>query len=175
MVVGLATCYYFFYGRDFVFRFSEPQLQQALADRLPIRKSYYLIFVVTLDNPRVHLVEGSDRVNAGLDVAFNIRLNNNPLPLSGSVDASGAVRYEPATGQFFLTDPKVEQLSVKGIPAKYEKPVATILSLLLDEYYRTRPIYTLKQANFKQAVARLVLQSVEVKAQELVVTLGVGS
>jgi hypothetical protein len=45
----------------------------------------------------------------------------------------------------------------------------------LNEYYQTRPIYTLKPKDVKQAVARLVLKSVVVEKQELVVMLGVGS
>jgi Protein of unknown function (DUF1439) len=166
--------YYYLYGREYVFRFTEAQLHQALAERLPIEKSYFVIFLITLDNPRIKLVEGSDRVNAGLDITFNVRLSDEPAPLGGSIDASGGIRYDASEGQFFMTDPKVERLEVEGIPEQYSSRVAGALTSALGEYYSAHPIYTLDGSDAKQAAARLVLRSVVVERQELVVTLGIG-
>ena len=72
LVVG---SYYYFSGKVYVIRLTEPQLKIKLEDKLPITKTYFFIIQVTLDNPRVHLVNGSNRVSAGMDVEFNIKLN----------------------------------------------------------------------------------------------------
>lgn len=173
LLVGVA--YFYFQGKEYVFRFSEAELRQALAQRVPVRRTYFLIFQLTLDNPRVTLIEGSDRVNAGLDVTLNVRIQGESLPLGGSIDASGGMRYDSQTGEFFLTDPVIEQLRVDGVPAEFENRVTSVMTKALGEFYSRRPVYTLSALDAKQAAARLVLKSVVVTNQELVVTLGVGA
>jgi hypothetical protein len=70
IAAALGGVYYYFYDREYVYRFTEAQLQQALSERLPFTKTYLLIFQITLDHARVALVNGSDRVRAGLDIAL---------------------------------------------------------------------------------------------------------
>lgn len=173
LLVSLLGAYLYFGGRDYEFRFSEDELRAKLSKRLPIERTYLFIFQVVLDRPRVTLVEGSDRVQAGLDVGLNIHINDEPLPLGGSVDASGGVRYDPAEGAFYLTDPVVESVAIQGVPGTYTGSVNSILTKAIAEYYKNRPIYTLKDTDVKQAAAKLVLKSVVVKDRQLVVTLGV--
>ncbi len=67
--------------KNYVFRFTEPQLQEKLSERLPLTKSYFFIFGVTLHKPRVDLVEGSDRVAAGVDIVLNIKIGGSAAPL----------------------------------------------------------------------------------------------
>jgi hypothetical protein len=166
--------YYVLYGREFVYRFTDSQLQEALSARLPIQRTYLFLIQVTLDHPRVTLIEGSDRVNAGLDVALNVRLDDSSLPLSGSVDASGTIRYERSEGKFYLTNPSIERLRLQGVPEKYASRASSALSLALGEYYASHPIYTLNAFDAKQAAAKLTLKSVVVEHKQLVVTLGIG-
>jgi hypothetical protein len=167
------VCYYF-YCKEYVYRFSEAQLQQALSARLPLTKSYLRIFEITLDHPRVALVNGTDRVRAGRDITLNVHVGEQPVPLGGSVDASGGIRYDPRAGQLFLTQPKIEHLDLQGMPQQYTPHVAAALTKALDTYYADHPIYTLRAADAKQLAARLTLKSVAVKEQPLVVTLGIG-
>ena len=126
-----------------------------------------------LDDPRLALIEGSDRVNAGLDVTLNININDEPLPLGGELDVSGGVRYEATDGQFFLTDPVIENLSVQGVPAKYTDRVNSVLTKAIGEYYSDRPIYTLTGSDVKTATTKLLLKDVVVEERVLIVTLGI--
>ncbi len=167
-----AGAYFYFSGKEYTFRFTEDQLQEKLAKKLPFTKTYLLILVVTLDNPRVTLREGSSRVQAGLDVFLNIQIGEEPKPFGGSIDASGVPAYVPEEGAFYLTDPVIENLAVQGIPAKYAARVNSILTKAVARYYAERPIYTLKNTNIKQSAARLVLKGVIVENGELVITLG---
>jgi hypothetical protein len=175
IAAAIASVYYDFYGREYVYRFTEAQLRQALSKRLPFTKSYLLIFQITLDHPRVTLMNGSNRVRAGLDIALNVRVGNELLPIGGSVDASGGVRYDPSAAQLFLTQPKIEHLELQGVPEQYASRVASALSEALGAYYADHAIYTLSSLDSKEFAARLVLKSVTVKEQYLVVTLGIGS
>ena len=119
------------------------------------------------------MIEGSDRVNAGLDVTLNININDEPLPLGGELDVSGGVRYEATDGQFYLTDPVIENLSVQGVPAKYTDRVNSVLTKAIGEYYSDRPIYTLTGSDVKTATTKLLLKDVVVEERVLIVTLGI--
>jgi len=165
--------YLYFDGREYTFRLTEAELQTKLAERLPLQKTYLFIIQVVLDNPRLALVEGSDRVNAGLDVTLNIKINDEPLPLGGKLDASGGIRYDGKEGQFFLTDPVIENLEVQGVPANYTDRVNTILTKAIGEYYSTRPIYDLSSADVKGATTKLLLKRIVVEHRVLIVTLGI--
>lgn len=164
--------YFYVSSKEYVVKIPEKQLQEKLQEKLPISKSYFFIFQVTLDSPRVELTSGSNRINAGLDVILNIKLGGEEKPLSGSLDASGSIRYEPESGQFYLTDPIVEQLSIQGIPEKYISKATAVMEKTLAEYYATHPIYTLKVGNIEQATAKLVLKRVLIENKELVIVLG---
>ena len=59
LAVGAIGVYLYFHGKEYTFRFTEVELQQRLAERLPLRKTYLFIFEVALDNPRLQLIEGS--------------------------------------------------------------------------------------------------------------------
>ena len=165
--------YYYFSGKEYVVHLSEEQIQEKLEARLPLSKSYLFIIRVTLSNPRVELENGTRRVNAGLDIRFNVTINDNPKPIGGTVDVSGGVRYVAEKGQFFLVDPVVERLNVQGIAEKYTNKVNKALSMALAEYYESHPIYTLSAVDAKQVVARMVLKKVNIDNEELVVTLGI--
>jgi len=173
LVLILAGAYLYFVGKEYEFRFSESEIQQTLETNLPLTRTYLIIIQVTLSNPRVQLENGSNRVNAGLDVGLNITINQNPEPLGGSIDVSGGVRYVSEDGQFFLSDPVIEQLHIQGIPDQYTDKANSALTKALAEFYREHPIYTLSAYDAKQAVARMVLKNVVVENKELVVTLGI--
>ena len=173
VITAIVGTYFYFSGNEYVLRFSETELQAKLDERLPLHKSYLIIFEVVLDNPRVALIEGSDRVNAGLDITLNIRIGSEPLPLGGSIYFSGGVQYAPGSGQFFLTDPVIESLGVQGVPDAYVVRVREILTKAIDTYFATRPIYTLKRSDTRQAAARMILKGVVVRDNELVVTIGI--
>ncbi len=170
LVLGL---YLYSSGKEYVFSFSESQIHEKLATKLPLNKKYLIIFEVTLDNPRVTLTNGSDRVAAGLDVILNIWINKNPKPLGGTLDASGGVKYVKNDGEFYLTDPVIEHLSIQGIPEKYLKKANQVLTKAIAEYYESHPIYTLKPTDVKKAATRLVLKNVIIEEQQLVITLGI--
>jgi len=172
LIMATAAAYFYLSGKEYVIRIPEIQIQHKLSDKLPITKTYWLIFSVTLDNPRVDLIEENGRVKAGLDITLNIKIGKLKQPLEGSVDASGQLKYEPTNGQFYLADLVIERLDLQGVPDKHINKVSKAVSKALSEYYSTHPVYTLKSSDVKQAAAKLVLKNIIVDRDELVVTLG---
>ncbi len=173
LLISVSVVYFYFSGKEFVVRISEQTIQEKMAEKMPLSKIYFYIFQVTFDNTRVDLSNGSDRVNAGMDVILNIKLANENKPLGGSIDISGGIRYFPEEGQFYLAKPKIEDLSIQGVPEKYADKVRTVLGKALAEYYLKHPIYQFKSKNIKQSAAKLILKKVTIENQELVLFLGI--
>ncbi len=173
LVVAILAAVYFFHGRTYVLRFSEQQLQEKLDARLPLTRTYLLIFTITLDHPRVSLRSASNRVGLGIDAKINIRVADQPETLGGSLDVSGGVKYVADRGQIFLTDPLIEHISIQGIPDQYAAAAAGAVKKALSDFYAERPLYTLSSFVPSEAATRLVLKDVVVQGGELVVTLGI--
>lgn len=162
----------YFSGKTYVITIPEEVIQQKLGEKLPLTKSYLLIFEVTLNNPRVDLKKGSNRINAGLDVELDIRTKRVGKRLTGKIDVTGALQYHAEEGAFYLAEPIIETLSIQGLPEKYAERSAKVIEKALTNYYSTRPIYTLKASDVKQAVAKLVLKDMVIQEESIVVTLG---
>lgn len=172
LIVLAVSAYFYFSGREYTIKITEEQIKEKLGEKLPLTKDYLYIFEVTLDNPRVSLTNGHNKIDVGLDIFLNIKINKGK-PLGGSIDASSGVKYVPEKGQFFLTDPVVENIKVQGVQEKHVDKVNKALSTALSRYYETHPIYTLKQKDIKQAAAKLVLKDVYIKDKELIIKLGI--
>ena len=93
VVAAIGGVFYYFSCKEYVFRISEAQLREKLNAKLPLTKTYLLIFQITLDNPRVSLANNSDRVDAGLDIILNITVGTEAKSLGGTIDASGGIKY----------------------------------------------------------------------------------
>ncbi len=167
-----AAAYYFLAQRNVTLEFTEEDLRTHLEDQLPFSQDYLFIFTVTLDNPRIDLVEGSDRVTGGMDAVLNARIGGREEPLGGGIDISGGLRYQPETGEFYLNDPVVEKVRIQGLSETLSNRANRALSLALAEFYQERPIYSLSNLDVKHATARLFLRNVSVRDETLFVTLG---
>jgi hypothetical protein len=171
VAVATATLGYF-RGREYVFRFSEEELQDSLAQSMPFTRTYVLVIDVTLTEPRLDLIDGSDRVAAGIDVGVSLPGLAAPITVDGSIDVTTGLRYEPGSGEFYLEDPDLRGFSLQGVPAAYDGPVRDALLRAVSEYFRGRPVYRLDGRDLRHATARLLLKDVTVSDRELIVTLG---
>ena len=170
-VIG-GGAYWALSSRDYVFRFSENDLREHLDAQLPYEGLHLYIFDVALDNPRIDLVDGADRVAGGVDVVVATSFAGRELSFSGAADMSGGVRYDPDERSFFLKDPVVEKLRLGGVPGSYANKANEAISVALREFYRTRPLYVLEPDSAAKSAAHLFLKDVAVKDEQLVVRLG---
>lgn len=166
------------WGERYTLAFTEDQLAAKLAEKFPFDKRYFFFVNVHLDNPRISLVEGSNRISFGCEIETELKLEINSEkgvgPLRGTVQLSGKVRYEPEEGAFFLDEPVVETLSIAGFPEKWRGKLNDAVSRAAGEFLNRAPIYRLRPTDIKKAAARLVLRDVQVIDKKLVITMGVG-
>ncbi len=165
-------CQYLPGGAGDQVRISQAQIQARLDQRFPRTKTYLYVFQVTLEHPRVHLDNGSQRVGVTLDFVVGVGLGGEGNRFAGSLDFNSGLAYAPDSGGFFLTDPVIERLSVEGLPPRQTERLRGALSTAIAEHALSHPVYSLKATNIKQAAARLTLKSVVVDQGDLVLTMG---
>lgn len=170
---ALAGAYYFFSGKEYIVRITEAEIRESLSQKLPVTESVLFIFNVTLKNPRIELEEGSNRINGGMDIILNIHVDKNPVPLGGSIDISGGLKYVSDESAFYLRDPEVEKLSLQGLPEQHLSSASTAVAKALKIFYEKYPVYSLSSLSAKEVAAKAVLKEVVVQNKEVVVTLGI--
>lgn len=172
LTIGIAFTLYTFWGEKFEIVITEAELKDKIAEKFPITRKYLIIFDITYSDPVLHLEEGGDRIQVGITATTGFTLNNKVF--SGDGVVSGSLRYDQASGSFFLDRLILESLAIAGFPEKYHKEVKDLSTSSLRSYYDKHPLYTLKSTDLKQRAARLILKSVVVRHKTLVVTMGIG-
>lgn len=172
LLATAAAAYHFARGGSVVLAFTEAELQQRVAALPPYTRTYLGVVRVTVEDPRVSLVDGAGRVRAGSDVEVEAGIGARTAALGGSVEASAGIRYDPETGAFHLTDVEVERIDLPGLPEAHAPRVRDAVSRALRAYYDRHPVYTLRPTDTRRAAARLLLKDVTVRGDRLLLTLG---
>jgi hypothetical protein len=162
---------YFYVQQRGVFSVSQAEILARLQEKLPITNTYLFVFEVTLDNPRVQLIEASNRVNAGLDLMLRIRLLSELEPMHGLIDASASVRYDSDRAAFYLADPRIESLEMDALPAEFVARSRGVITDALKLHFQDNPIYKLSDRQAHR-VLRSVLIEVVIKDDRLVLRMG---
>jgi hypothetical protein len=172
VIAAAAAGYHQVRGRTVVLTFTEAEIQERLSAAPPFTRRYLGVFQVTVEDPRIALVEGSDRLRAGADVVVEPSLGRRTAALRGSVGASGTLRYAPGTGEFFLDGLVVEELDLPGLPEAHAPRARDAVTRALSEYYRRNPVHTLRPTDLRRVAAKRLLRDVRVADGRVVVTLG---
>lgn len=172
LAVVLGGGFLYFKGKRYEVVISQDQIDQGLAARFPYTKQYFSIFSLTYSNPKVVLLEDADRVQVGMVVTVNIRINDDPKELGGGASVTSGIRYEPETQVFYLDDAEFSRLEVQGLPDQWLKPVAEFAAKVAKDYIEAQPVYRLEAKDAKTAAAKMLLKNFEVREQSVRVTLG---
>lgn len=120
--------------------FSESQVEAWTAKSFPIQKQDKL-FTVILQNPKVFLSEGSDRI--GIQVSIEGSLLQTPL-LSAKGFIEGELLYKPEKRMLYLTHFSIQELSLSSRAGKEGSPSYNAKSLLGS------PVTSLLQGELKE-------------------------
>ena len=137
------------------------EIQAKLDKAFPITQRYLLVFELTLADPEVQLTEGSDRIGFGLSASTNVRVDGKDV--MGRAIMSTALEYNAEKGALFLADPRVEGLKMPVLPEEYEDDVLVAANLAAGKYLKQYEVYKLKEADFKQRMAKAFLKDVVVR------------
>jgi hypothetical protein len=167
-----AAAVWYLHGRRYDVVITQQQIDQALQAKFQMSKTYLAIFEIEYSNPHVILLPATDRIEVGLDAELNMRLGSQTKKLGGTVTATTGLSYRSETNQFFLSDPKIENMSIQGVPQKYMDKVTSLSSNTVREYLQKYPVYTLRGKDTKTATLKLLLKDVQVRSNEVHAIMG---
>jgi uncharacterized protein DUF1439 len=172
LVLATGAAYFLLRGERYEIRLAEQELQERFDQKFPISRKYLLIFDVTYSNPKVHFVEGSHRIQFGLNTELSFPFGGGRKTVEGDSQLTAGLRYDAESYELYLTDPQIDKMDIRGIlealTAKSEAALKAIALEVLERY----PVYTIKPTDIKKTAARVILRSVVVHNGQLVVTLG---
>jgi Protein of unknown function (DUF1439) len=172
LVLVFAGVWWYFSGKRYEVIITQKQIDEALQARFPVSKTHLLLFQITYSNPRVTLLPETGRIEIGLDAELNIKLGEQPKRLGGSALVTTGLSYQSETHQFFLSEPEINKLTIQGVPPEYIDRVTSLATSTAREHLQRFPIYTVEAKDIKTAAVKLLLKDVQVKSNQVHVTLG---
>lgn len=151
--------------------FSEAEVQARIDKSTPLEKRYGdLISVALAAPPRITL--GSPIADkAGLKAQAEISLlGQRPIPVE--LAGTAGVRYDDQQKAFYLEEPNFDQIDSPGLEREAKPAIRRAVNKLLGNYFRSRPIYVLRENGTPQeATARWLLRSVRIEPGRVVAVL----
>lgn len=149
-------------------RFSRQQLQQELDRRLPINQQHSL-YSLSLSEPLLTLLEPQQRLSIRTRVAVNTALG---FAGEGWITVDGQLRYQRSDYSFYIDDPRVTELHIEGLAPALQPQLQNLAQNLLAPAFTGQPVYTLKDSNMQEGMARMMLKSLHIEPQAVVAKLG---
>lgn len=157
--------------RSLVVTLDQGDLQGRLEEMFPVERSYLLLLSVSLTDPKVSLVEGSNRIDYEMTASVSLRPVGEKR--SGSARISGLLRYDPKTRQLFLQDSRLEEFDIDEVPEKYRERVREVATLAVREHLSDHAVYTLKESQLDRLPAGVELRKMQVKNGKLRLFFGI--
>lgn len=130
VAVLLAACAAFTPGPRTV-TVSEARLAQLIAEQFPLNRRLLEVFDLSLTAPEIRLLPDDNRIATRFRYTLGGLLMGSRR-LDGGLHLSYGLRYEPSDASVRLTQVRVEDFDVPGVPAAYA-PQARRLGALLAE------------------------------------------
>ncbi len=151
--------------------FSEAEVQARIDKSTPLEKRYGDLVSVTLNAPPKITLGSPLADKAGLKAQAEISLlGQRPVP----VDLAGTagVRYDDQQKAFYLEAPNFDHIESPALDRETKPAVQRAVNKLLGNYFRSRPIYVLREnGTTQEATARWLLRSVRIEPGRVVAVL----
>jgi hypothetical protein len=94
-------------------------------------------------------------------------------PAEGLIDFHGPLVYKPEKGAFYLAKIEIVNFTVNKESLSNRDKLQGTLESIINTFIMDVPVHRLKQRDFKEKLARLLLKKVRVKDETLILTVGV--
>lgn len=139
-------------------------IQETIEKKFPYDKSA-IIARFTLSEP----------VSYFIDTCIGIKLKYQgsflEKEINGNINLKGSIKYEK--GKFYLENFEIVKLTMDEKEFDSKGKLKKIIFNMIDSYFDCYPVYTLKQSDFKQNAAKLLLKDINVIGDSLCVLIGI--
>lgn len=143
--------------------FSEADIQAQVEKSGTMQKSYGngLIVVAFIEPPKIQL--GNPEGKAALTARIKVSLLGNP-PIPVDVQGTSGLRYDDNTKAFFLDNPVANSVQSQALSREAEPMARQAVTQLMTAYFRTKPVYVLREdGSLQEKAARWLLRSIRIE------------
>jgi hypothetical protein len=140
-------------------------IQSQVATQFPVKRGS-----VEFRDPEVLLSgagAGGDRI--GFRMAFTAPLV--VMKASGTVEANGKLRYEPASGSLYFDDPRIADLRVSHVPHAVSEGAARVVNPALKSLLPSLQVYQFDDS-LQSTLTKKTLRAVRVEGGQVILTFG---
>jgi len=117
----------------------EERLQQALAQRFPIKQRLADVLELEVLPPRLSLLPASNRLATDIDLNVADRLMGGRY--SGSIAVDFGLRFEPSDNTIRMTRARVNRVSMAGVPEPYQTAITRNAPRLAERLFDNRVLH----------------------------------
>jgi len=132
---------------------SEAQLLSRVASQFPMQQRQLGLFSVTLDRPRLRLLPEENRIATEVTYAVGLALAG-AAPVTGQLELSYGLRFEPGDATVRLAQVRVEHLGVDGLSAAQAAQIKQIGGLMSDDVLKDAVVYRVKPEDLQALSGR---------------------
>jgi Protein of unknown function (DUF1439) len=155
------------FAPEVTLEFTQQQLQEQVAPKFP-QKKCVLSACIELSNPKVLLINGSDRV--AMEAEFTATLGTRSMP--GLAKLDGRPVYEQISGNFYLREVKVLEFKMSGNAPDFDEVVKVRGPAVMSAIMSNVPLYSVSSHPKYGAIAKSAMRSVQVGDGKLRVVFG---
>ena len=160
----LASCAGFKLGTDgFGFELAATRIQSEIDKRggFPFEQEASDLAKVRVHNASLLLFPDENAI--GLTVPVEVKVPFSKF--TGSASVSTVPEYVASEGAIYVTQLKVRQLQIPGLPPSLAEIVSNVVTRILDVSVQRYKVHELDKEDFGQSMARLILKEVKVHPQ----------
>jgi hypothetical protein len=155
-------------GVSYTIGLTAAEVQQTLRRQLPVSQSKLLV-TATVQALDVEFMESDNRILLRPEVDLSIA---GQRALRGRAVIAGQIRYAPETGEFFFDQPHIADVAIEGLPESLRATAEEVIARCTEGYLASAPVYRLRQGDFKQSLAKMILKSVRTRNGRLEIVIG---
>ena len=147
----------------FVTNLTDIHVQAALQNYFPLRE-YASIARIVLQEPKVQLEKGS--VDIVLMIPVEAKITGDVLH-QGHITMLVNVNYQPASGDLFLDNPRLQQFEMPGLDAKLLADLREIIVAMGKTALPLVRIYKVKKEDLNHSLAKSALKEFKIEENQL--------
>lgn len=169
IMIGILVFSQFSQALSYTLEITEQELQEKVSAMMPMEKKKFFVTVI-VSNPQVDLIEESNEIGVFVNIEA---IAPGGVKGAGSAKIIGTLSYDKEKGAFYLNNPKIISMDINKMPEKISPKIQQVSQLALTKALSKYPVYKFKDDNLKHKLAKATLESIEVKNEKLLVTLGI--
>ncbi len=118
---------------------SAERLQQAIAERFPIKQRLADVLELEVLPPRVSLLPASNRLATDIDLNVADRLMGGRY--SGTIALDFGLRFESSDNTIRMTGARVNRVSMAGVPEPYQTAITRNVPRLAERLFDNRVLH----------------------------------